>query len=62
MGVSIWQIILIALAVGCYLIIPIFTGRIAAKKGRSFLGWFVLGIIFPIAILFVLIAPSVKQN
>lgn len=42
-------------------VIAIFTGAIAVSKGRSFLGWLVLGALFPlIALIAVAAMPSLK--
>ena len=46
-------------ALGC--ILAAFTWSIASRKGRDGLGWFVLTLIFPFAILFALIAPDAAR-
>ena len=62
MGVSIWQLTLLAAAVGLYLVFPISSAIVARNKGRSAVGWFFLGLIFPFAILFVTVAPPSPSN
>lgn len=42
------------------IILVFVAGNIAQAKGRNAFGWAALQLIFPIAILFVLIAPSEK--
>ena len=51
--ISIYVIITVCLAVAA--------ANVAAAKGRSVLGWFILSLIFPFAILFVSIAPSERR-
>lgn len=45
-----------------YLGLALVTGIVASRKGRSGFGWFILGLIFPFAILFVAIAQPVSKG
>ena len=45
-----------------YLVLACISWGVAAGKGRSGIGWFVISLIFPIAILFVLIAPPLETS
>lgn len=62
MGMSVWQVVFILVAVGLYLIFPISCAVVARQKSRSTFAWFALGLVFPFAILFVLIAPDLPAK
>ncbi|MDE2904494.1 MAG: hypothetical protein OXQ28_00250 [Acidobacteriota bacterium] len=52
-----------AVAIGVvYLGLAVAAGVVAATNGRSGFGWFILGLIFPFAILFVAIAQPVPKR
>lgn len=58
---SISKLLIVVVVAALILAIPIISGIVASKKGRSGIGWFLLTLIFPFAILFVLIAAPVSR-
>ena len=60
MGISVWQgsllIIIIIIPGALYLGLALATAIVARRKRRSFIGWFILSLLFPFAILFAAIA------
>ncbi|MDP6588463.1 MAG: hypothetical protein QF666_03340 [Alphaproteobacteria bacterium] len=63
MSFGIWQILIIlAVVFICVLGLPIVSAVIARRKGRSSVGWFILTLICPLAILFIAMLAPIRNS